>query len=118
MAGLREEIGQTLDAVRPGVTKVDPTLVPALDTVRRKVLRNVTRIENNIDRLERKASRRDEQVDFLLSHCLPNGKLQERELTVHQLIARAGLSILEVLYPVLRIEESSHLVIWVSEQGS
>ena len=118
VAGLREEIGRALDAVRPGVTKVDPTLVPALDTVRRKVLRNVTRIENNIVRLERKASRRDEQVDFLLSHCLPNGKLQERELTVHQLIARAGLSILEVLYPALRIEESSHLVIWVSEQGS
>jgi len=118
VAGLRQEVSQTLDEIRPGVTEIDPTLGPALDTVRRKVLRNVTRIQNNVVRLERKAALGGEQVDFLLNNCLPNGKLQERELTVHQLIARAGPSILDKLYLELRIEESSHFLIWVYEQGS
>jgi hypothetical protein len=117
-AGLREEVGQTLDTIRPGVTEIDPTLGPAVDTVRRKLLRNVRRIENNVVRLEEMASLNREQVDFLLNSCLPNGKLQEREMTVHQLIAQAGPSILDGLYHALHIEGDSHNVVWVREEVS
>jgi len=115
---LREEVARTLDAVSPGVREIDPTLGPAVDTVRRKVLRNVTRIENSVVRLEKRAALGHEQVDLLLNSCLPNGKLQERELTVHQLIAQAGPSLLEELYHVLHIEGFAHQVIWVSEEAS
>ena len=115
-ARLREEVCQTLDAIKPGVAAIDPTLGPAVDTVRRKMLRNVTRIENNVVRLERQAARSHEQVDFLLNSCLPNGRLQEREMTVLQLIALAGPPLLEDLYHALRIEGDSHYVVWVSEE--
>lgn len=118
VASLREEINHTLDGIRPGVTGIDPTLGPALDSARRKILRNVARIESRIARLGEKADRRDKHVDFLLNNCMPNGKLQERELTVHHLLAQAGLPILEEIYRTLRVEEPLHLVIWVSEQGS
>ncbi len=117
VAFLREEVAQTLDAIKPGVTEIDTTLGPAVDTVRRKVLRNVTRIENSVVRLEKRANLSRDQVELLLNSCLPNGKLQERELTVHQLIARAGPSLLEELYHVLRIEGFAHLVVWVREEN-
>lgn len=116
-AGLREEINCALDEVGPTLTSIDPTLGAALDNARRKILRNVARIESRASRLGGQAALREEHADFLLNNCWPGGHLQERELTVHQLIAGNGPEILEGIYDAIRVGEASHLVIWTGEQA-
>jgi bacillithiol biosynthesis cysteine-adding enzyme BshC len=118
VARLRHETVRALDAIRPGLADIDPTQGIALDTARRKILHNVTRIENRLALQGGKTSNLDGLADFLLNNCLPNGKLQERELTVHQLIAMAGPRVLEEIYQGLRIDNFSHLLIWIGKQDA
>jgi hypothetical protein len=118
VASLRHKTVRALDAIRPGLAGIDPTQGIALDTARRKILHNVTRIENRLALHGGKTAHLDGLADFLLNNCLPNGKLQERELTVHQLIAMAGPRVLEEIYQALRIDDFTHRVIWIGDQAA
>ncbi len=90
----------------PDLSDVDPTLGPALETARRKISRNLGRIESRIKRASAGA-----EADLLLNCLRPGRNLQEREWTVHQLIAGWGPEILEELSTVLRIDRFAHFIV-------
>ena len=48
----------------------------------------------------------------------PAPHIEIGELTVHQLIAMAGPRVLEEIYQGLRIDNFSHLLIWIGKQDA
>jgi uncharacterized protein YllA (UPF0747 family) len=113
VSGLRRDIDQTLDQVLPDLSDVDPTLGPALETARRKIRRNLERIESRIKRAAAGA-----EASLLLNCLRPGQNLQEREWTVHQLIAGWGPEILEELSSVLRIDRFAHFIVRAASDGT
>ncbi len=107
-SALRCEIEQTLEGILPRLVEVDPTLGPALETARRKIRRNLDRIEG---RLFRAGAGSD--IEILLSRLRPNQNLQEREFTIHQLIARYGPGVLEALYSHVRVDHAAHFIVGI-----
>ncbi|NWG14685.1 MAG: bacillithiol biosynthesis cysteine-adding enzyme BshC, partial [Acidobacteria bacterium] len=103
---LRSEIERVLDELLPRLVEVDPTLGPALATARRKMRRNLDRIEGRLVQ-----AGADSEIEYLLDYLRPNQNLQEREFSIHQLIARHGLQVLETLYSAIRIERPAHFIV-------
>ncbi len=107
-SALRKEIEGALDEIRPRLSEMDPTLGPALQTARRKIRRNLDRIEARLIRAGASS-----EIEILLGRLRPNQNLQEREFTIHQLTARYGLRILEAMYLHLRIDRPAHVIVGI-----
>jgi bacillithiol biosynthesis cysteine-adding enzyme BshC len=109
---LRRRTERTLDEVGPSLQRLDPTLVQALGTVRRKAARNLSRMEGRIRRAETSSGMSAErEADWLLNRCRPLANLQERELTVWQLVGRFGPSVLDAICASLKLDQFTHLVL-------
>jgi hypothetical protein len=111
-----EDLQQHLDAglteVRPELQAVDPTLVQALETARRKILHNVQHLKSQVIRLETtQNSLLSNTVDLLMNNCFPNGALQERALGIQHFGARYGPSILDEIRSSLKMGCFTHHVL-------
>jgi bacillithiol biosynthesis cysteine-adding enzyme BshC len=99
LAGMRQRIEQEFEELKPALTSMDISLGAATDTIRRKLLHGVASLQSKFVNFEmRRNASLDQEVSHLLDCCYPNGNLQERELGVHSLLARHGLSLLDTLY--------------------
>jgi bacillithiol biosynthesis cysteine-adding enzyme BshC len=109
---LQEHLDQGLTAIRPEIQAVDPTLVPALETAKRKILHNVQHLKSQVVRLEAtKNSVVSNAIDLLINNCFPNQNLQERELGIQHFWIRHGSSVLDALRSSLDVRCFSHRVL-------
>ncbi|MBN1569932.1 MAG: bacillithiol biosynthesis cysteine-adding enzyme BshC [Acidobacteria bacterium] len=115
---LQKHLDQGLNAIRPELHSVDPTLARAMETARRKILYNVQRLKSQAIRLEAtQNSRISKAVDLLLNNCYPNGTLQERQLGIQHFWARYGPSVLDDVRASLPLGVFSHHVLRLEDKG-
>jgi bacillithiol biosynthesis cysteine-adding enzyme BshC len=117
-----EELGDHLDRVlteiRPEMQAIDPPMVQALETARRKILHNVQHLKSQAIRLEGKQnSFASEAVDLVLNHCFPNRNLQERELSIQHFLARHGPALLGAIRSATEIGNFAHRVLRLEDTG-
>jgi len=109
---LGEEIERSLESVRPTMAGADASLGPALDTARRKMLHHVELLRARF--IHQETAENDAlsaKTDQILNLCYPNKSLQERELGIHQFLARHGPGILDTILSSLEPGVFSHIVV-------
>jgi bacillithiol biosynthesis cysteine-adding enzyme BshC len=115
---LREHLDEGLSEIKPDTQALDPTLVRALETARRKILHNVQRMKSQV--IRQAASQNaliSKAAEQLKNYCYPNGALQERAFDIHYFRALYGPSILNEIRASLNTGGFSHHVIRLSSGG-
>ena len=113
---LQEELDRGLTEIRPELQAVEPPLVRALETARRKIMHNIRHLRSQIIRLEGVEDCSVlSAVRSLSNHCFPNRNLQERELNIFYFIARHGPQILDTISSATEIENFAHRVIQLED---
>ncbi len=111
-ADLRGHGEHDLEELRPALAAVDPSLGPAVDTIRRKLLHRIASLETKFVHYRmRQAGEMREEVQSLLNHCYPNGNLQERELGIYHLLASVGPSLLDTVYDSIDLNAFTHRIV-------
>ena len=114
LAGMRQRIDQEFDEMKPSLASMDVSLGASAETIRRKLLHRVASLHSKFVSFEvRRNASLDREVSHLLDCCYPNSNLQERELGVHSLLARHGLSLLDTLYDCIDPEILAHRIVRV-----
>lgn len=91
---------------------LDPSLPRAMDTAKRKIFHNLRRIRNRLERLEEDSnSETVRAADFLLQHFLPNGNLQERELSILHFLALNGPDMPDTIRSCMHLSDFTHRVL-------
>jgi bacillithiol biosynthesis cysteine-adding enzyme BshC len=112
LEAFRLNLEETFTELSKDAGVLDPSLPQAMDTAKRKILRNLHRIRARMQRLEENSNTEIVQAaDLLLHHCLPNGNLQERELSILHFLAQNGPNLLDAVRSSLRLSSFSHRVI-------
>lgn len=112
LEGFRLNLEKIFAELAKDAGALDPSLPQATDTAKRKILHNLRRIRSRLQRLEENSNTEIVQAaDLLLHHCLPNGNLQERELSILHFLAQNGPNLLEAVRSSLRLSNFSHRVI-------
>jgi bacillithiol biosynthesis cysteine-adding enzyme BshC len=112
LEALQGHLDQVLTEIRPEMQAIESPLVHALETARRKILHNAQRLKSQVVSLEEQQnSPVSNAVDLLLSHCVPNGNLQERELNLQHFLARHGPSLLDTIHSATEIGNFAHRVL-------
>ena len=92
------KIDSALESLRKVVAETEPTLDPALSSVKGKILTTLKDFEGKSLAAERKKqSGAKQQFEKALNVLLPNGKLQERELNLLYFLNKYGMSFWENL---------------------
>jgi bacillithiol synthase len=115
IAELHDRLDQALTEIRPEVEAIEAPLGQALETARRKILHNIQRLKAQIIRLGGKQN--CSALDLVLSHCYPNGNLQERELGIPHFLVRHGNSFLDAIAHETEIGNFAHRVIRLEDEA-
>lgn len=110
--GVSGSLTETLESLREGLVRIDPTLAGALDTAKSKM-------DFQIETLKQKAiaaqKRQNEiairQAEKAAHHLFPSSNFQERELNVLHFLNKYGLEFLRWLRGELVIDAFKHQVI-------
>jgi bacillithiol biosynthesis cysteine-adding enzyme BshC len=114
---LQEALDRGLTEIRPELQAVEPPLVRALETARRKIMHNIRHLRSQIIRLEGVEDCSVlSAVRSLLNHCFPNRNLQERELNIFYFLARYGPQLLDTIGSATEIENFAHRVIRLEDK--
>ena len=110
---LHDRLDRELSAIRVDAGRIEARLVDMTDTARRKILHNVQYLKSRVIQLETTRSDSDTQdlardIDMILNHLLPNGNLQERELTIFHFLARYGPNVMKTIRNAIAVETFSH----------
>jgi len=119
--GVQRELEQTRDCVLERLARFeselrnfDPTLAAALETSRRKIMYQLSKIERKIGR---QWMRRNETVRAdaarLVNLIYPGKHLQERVYSVIAFIARHGFDLIRHIYENVRLECADHKILVV-----
>jgi bacillithiol biosynthesis cysteine-adding enzyme BshC len=112
LAGLRESLAGSLEALRPGMASLDFNLGPALDLATRKILHNTDRLYRRAVRLETALSGATaREAERLLNRLYPNSVLQERVFGIHPFLAHFGPSLIGALHAAIDCHRFVHQVI-------
>ena len=111
---LERAIDSRLGEMEEPLKSVDPTLVGALGTVRKKIH---YQLENLRAKFVGAESRQQEiltrQVDTLLRTLYPSGGLQERHINIFYFLSRYGPEFLEELYDSIDLSDPDHKLIYL-----
>ena len=111
---LESAIDSRLGEMEEPLKSVDPTLVGALGTARKKIQ---YQLENLRSKFVSAESRRREiltrQVDSLLTTLYPSGGFQERQLSIFHFLSRYGPEFLEELYDAIDLSDPDHKLIYL-----
>ena len=111
---LESAIDSRLGEMEEPLKSVDPTLVGALGTARKKIR---YQLENLRSKFVSAESRRREiltrQVDSLLTTLYPSGGFQERQLSIFHFVSRYGPEFLEELYEAIDLSDPDHKLIYL-----
>jgi bacillithiol biosynthesis cysteine-adding enzyme BshC len=112
LAELTECADRGIEQLKPAVASADPSLGPAAETVRRKLLHRISSLQAKFVSFEmRRNSALRAEVLHVLNQCYPNGNLQERELGVHYLLALLGPQLVDTLYNLVDLGSFTHQVV-------
>ena len=111
---LESAIDSRLGEMEEPLKSVDPTLVGALGTVRKKIQ---YQLENLRSKFVSAESRRREiltrQIDSLLTTLYPSGAFQERHISIFYFLSRYGPEFLEELYDAIDPSDPDHKLIYL-----
>ena len=110
---LHDRLDRELAALRADAGRIEARLDSMTDTVRRKILHNVQYLKSRVIQLETTRNGSDTQdlagdIDMVLNHLLPNGNLQERELTIFHFLAQYGPAVIKNINNAIAVETFSH----------
>jgi bacillithiol synthase len=110
---LQDRLDRVFVEVRQGLQSLEPPLVQALDTARRKITHNVQLLKTRLAQFEAtQNSELPNALDRVFHNCYPNQNLQEREFNVHQFLAGHGISLMETLRSASDAANFSHRVLF------
>lgn len=111
---LEREFADRLAGMEEPLKAVDPTLVGALGTTRKKIQ---YQLENLRAKFVGAESRQQEilarQVDSLLRTLYPSRGLQERQINIFYFLSRYGPEFLEELYDAIDLSEPDHQLLYL-----
>ena len=111
---LEREFDNRLGEMREPLKSVDPTLVGALGTARKKIQ---YQLENLRAKFVGAESRQQEvltrQVDSLLRTLYPSGGLQERQINIFYYLSRYGPEFLEELHDAIDLSAPDHKLLYL-----
>jgi bacillithiol biosynthesis cysteine-adding enzyme BshC len=111
---LESAIDSRLGEMEEPLKSVDPTLVGALGTARKKIQ---YQLENLRSKFVSAESRRREiltrQVDSLLVTLYPSGGFQERQINILYFLSRYGPEFLEQLYDAIDLSDPDHRLLYL-----
>ena len=111
---LERAIDSRLGEMEEPLKSVDPTLVGALGTVRKKIQ---YQLENLRSKFVSAESRQREiltrQVDSLLTTLYPSGGFQERHINIFYFLSRYGPEFLDELYDAIDLSDPDHKLIYL-----
>ena len=111
---LEREFDNRLGEMREPLKSVDPTLVGALGTARKKIQ---YQLENLRAKFVGAESRQQEiltrQVDSLLRTLYPSGGLQERQINIFYFLSRYGPEFLDELHDAIDLSAPDHKLLYL-----
>ncbi len=108
----RQHLEKTLAELKETSSALDSSLPGTMDTARRKILYNIRKIEEQLQKAKEESnSAAVRTLDMLQHHCRPNGNLQERELNTLYFIAREGPAFLDIVRRCIRLKDFSHRIL-------
>jgi bacillithiol biosynthesis cysteine-adding enzyme BshC len=103
---------ESLEAIKPKMQEIDPTLVGALENVSKKTIANIEQLkEKAIAAQKRQHEVSLRQIDKAGSIVFPQSSFQERELNIVYFLNKYGMEFLRWLYGELKIDLFKHQVI-------
>jgi len=106
------EMHQALNALKPQVEAVDPTLGSATEAARASVASAMDELKHKVVRAEKR--KHDEiraQLDKAYANLRPGGTLQERAVNVLYFLNKYGLDLLDDLRAALPVDTSQHFAV-------
>ncbi len=111
---LESAIDRRLGEMEEPLKSVDPTLVGALGTARKKIQYQLANLRSKFVSAE---SRRREiltrQLNSLLTTLYPSGGFQERHVNIFYFLSRYGPEFLEELYDAIDLSDPDHKLIYL-----
>ncbi len=110
--GTGGSITETLESLRAGLMKIDPTLAGALDTAKSKIdFQLETLRQKTVAAQKRQNEVTIRQVEKAANHVFPGSNFQERELNILHFLNKYGLEFLRWLRGELVIDKFKHQII-------
>jgi bacillithiol synthase len=109
-----ETVNAELDKLREQLSAIDPTLVDALETGRRKIKYQLDGLRT---RFHRAQMARDEaaqrQLKRALDQLYPEKDLQERHINITSLLARHGRYVIDWIFNAINLESTEHQIVYL-----
>jgi len=110
--GASGSLDETMESLRAGLTKIDPTLAGALDTAKSKISFQLEALrQKTIAGQKRQNEVALRQAEKAAQHVFPASNFQERELNVLHFLNKYGLEFLRWLRGELTIDTFKHQII-------
>jgi len=109
-----ETVNRELDELKAQLSGIDPTLVDALETGRRKIN---YQLEGLRTRFHRAQMARDEaahrQLQRAFDQLYPEKALQERHINITSLLARHGRYVVDWIFNAINLESEEHQIVYL-----
>jgi bacillithiol synthase len=103
-----------IERLRAELVGFDPTLAAALDTSRRKIVHQFTKLERKVARESlRRDERASEEAAYVYGLVCPEKHLQERLYSILPFLAKHGLELLDAIYDNVQLDCPDHQVLVV-----
>ncbi len=109
-----EAVNHELDELKEQLREIDPTLVDALETGRRKIHYQLEGLRTRFHRAQmsrNEAAHRQLQRAF--DQLYPEKDLQERHINITSLLARHGSYVIEWIFSAINLESTEHQVVYL-----
>ena len=109
-----ETVNRELDDLKLQLSSIDPTLVDALETGRRKIN---YQLEGLRTRFHRAQMARDDaahrQLQRTFDQLFPEKALQERHINITSLLARHGRYVVDWIFNAINLESEEHQIVYL-----
>jgi bacillithiol biosynthesis cysteine-adding enzyme BshC len=109
-----ETVNRELDELKLQLSSIDPTLVDALETGRRKIN---YQLEGLRTRFHRAQMARDDaahrQLQRAFDQLFPEKALQERHINITSLLARHGRYVVDWIFNAINLESEEHQIVFL-----
>lgn len=109
-----ETVNRQLDELKQQLSAIDPTLVDALETGRRKIN---YQLEGLRTRFHRAQMARDDaahrQLQRAFDQLYPHKALQERHINITSLLARHGRYVMDWIFNAINLESEEHQIVYL-----
>ncbi|MXZ34222.1 MAG: bacillithiol biosynthesis cysteine-adding enzyme BshC [Acidobacteria bacterium] len=122
---VNQEVGNSFDRLQCAIDRrlgemegalksVDPTLVGALETARKKIQYQLENLRSKFVSAEsRRRGILTRQVNSLLTTLYPSGGFQERQINIFYFLSRYGPEFLDELYDAIDLSDPDHKLIYL-----